>query len=283
MQRFQARAQALALLEKLWLLKRSALSGRVIYYHSVHPTTFHSQKPNEFRRQMAWLRERGYRSVRASQIPELAAGAETDRWVAITFDDGYRDNIECALPVLDDYGFTATFFVVGALVGTSPLSSSLGCNLYPDREMMTKQDLSHLANRGFEIGCHGLTHQLAAELATRSASSAAELFEYEVVEGRRLIEEAAGVPVTSFAYPNGQRGSFSTATRRVLARQGFRAGFTTIWGAKSHMKDALALPRCEISIHDSLEGFANKMLGRQDFRRPVHLLSKGAKRWGART
>ena len=101
---------------------------RVLAYHSVAPAQTNYCKtdirvdPPDFERQMAYL-ARHYRVLPLDEaIAKLTSGRSLPaKAVAITFDDGYRDNYEHAFPVLRRWGLPATFFVVSAAVsGRSP-------------------------------------------------------------------------------------------------------------------------------------------------------------------
>ena len=81
----------------------------------------------------------------------------SDREVLITFDDGYRDNIEIAAPILESFGFPACFFLTAGYVGT-------GRTFWWDAEkgheskLMSWAEAKQLVDRGFEVGAHTWSH-----------------------------------------------------------------------------------------------------------------------------
>src|SRR3954449_3582906 len=107
-----------------WLARgRPAQPGlRILFYHRVadEPDPL-AISPGRFRAQMDVLAEQGYRVVDVvSGAGLLARGEGLDRVVALSFDDGYRDVAENALPVLERHGFSATVFVAtGVIDGTA--------------------------------------------------------------------------------------------------------------------------------------------------------------------
>lgn len=93
----------------------------ILRYHSVSDEgTYRSPtialSPAAFERQMAYL-ARHYNVLPLSQLLARVSRDDMPRnGVAITFDDGYLDNIEFALPILQRYGLTATFFITSDAV-----------------------------------------------------------------------------------------------------------------------------------------------------------------------
>ena len=266
-------------LDALWSLRPNQLKPRIIYYHSVHPEAPYSHRPAQFDAQLAWLRKAGYRSL---TMREVCAGmydpskSPDAKWVAITFDDGYLDNFTHALPILQEHGFVATFFVIAGLVrqGT-PACSSEGKNLYPSRQMLTPKALGQMAAAGMEIGSHGLTHQLATAIAARSLDE----LEEELRQSINLLSSFTGEPVDSYAYPNGQIGSFDRTTIELTRRLRFKSASTTLWGPVGSRPDSQTLPRCEMNCDDTLGEFSAKMTGKRDYRYLIHRARKGANLW----
>ena len=265
----------------MWSLRVPSLSNRIIYYHSIHPTTPGSVEPRVFKSHLSWLKAKGFESMLVRDIP--AALRQPDKypspWVAITFDDGYQDNVEFALPVLTQVGFVATFFVVAGLVGRSAvLNSGKGHMLYEDRPMMTDRDLKRLCSEGMEIGSHTMTHRLITKVFDLGRNEA----EQELRLSKELLANITSRSIVSFAYPNGQRGAFSNSTRELVSEIGYSIAATTMWEIPAAGSDLLALPRCEISTRDTFDDFNAKMQGLRDYNRYVCLLLKRANLWNRR-
>lgn len=265
-------------IDTVWSIKRPYLPNRILYYHSVHPDALGSHRPEQFKSQLDWLQDHGYHSVLVRDIPTLLKESpfHSEPWVAITFDDGYRDNVEYALPILKDAGFVVTFFVVAGMVHNSkPASSNTGYRLYENRGMMTVQDLETLALEGMEIGSHGMTHRMATQVVEQSSGA----FLAELRESKKILEDASGCSVVSFSYPNGQRGAFSDATRRLLAETAYQVAVTTMWGHVTVRCDMLTLPRCEAANTDTLDEFAAKLHGMREYRALVNRIFDRSKVW----
>lgn len=169
---------------------------RVLMYHSISPSTApdpHALRvhPDRLDRQLAYLRRRGLRGVSAVEWLIAVDRGRAGRLVVLTFDDGYRDFVEHAMPILARHGMTASVYVV---------TGKLGAHSDWDKEsslpMMTADDCRAAATAGHEVGSHGSTH---ARL--RGADPAVRA--HETAESRRVLSEVLGADVPGFCFPYG--------------------------------------------------------------------------------
>src|SRR5437867_7058827 len=125
-------------------------------------------------------------------VHRLERGRELSRDLAITFDDGYRDNFENAAPVLEKLGLPATFFVVTRWIGTDIVP-------FWDEEQgvrhpwMTWDQVRGLHRKGFDVGAHTQTHVDLGRLPETEARQ-------EIIGSRLDLEAQLEAPVASFAY-----------------------------------------------------------------------------------
>lgn len=168
-------------------------TGPILMYHSVSvgDDPYNIQvSPDRLRQQLSLLRRLGYRGVSVEQL--LTPGKARERLIGLSFDDGYTDFLTTAMPILAEFDFTATVYMVaGCLGGTNTWDP-----LPPRRPLMTAADLRTVHAAGHEIGCHGMTHTALGEVAP-------DELPHEVRVSQRVLEEAIGVPVTGFCYPYG--------------------------------------------------------------------------------
>jgi peptidoglycan/xylan/chitin deacetylase (PgdA/CDA1 family) len=165
------------------------------------------------------LAARGYRGV---TFNEAVTSPQAPKALAITFDDAYRSVIELALPILSQAGFPATVFAPTDFVGTEEPMAWPGIDQWLESEHreelvpMSWEELDRLAQAGWEIGSHTLTHPRlpAVDQATLDA---------EVGESRREIERRLGRPCHSLSYPYGDHDG------RVVEAAG-RAGYAAAAG-----------------------------------------------------
>ncbi|MEU9392494.1 polysaccharide deacetylase family protein [Streptomyces sp. NPDC048324] len=159
--------------------------------------------PQRLREQLRWLRGRGLKGVSLTDLLTARARGRGRDLVALTFDDGYADFVDNALPALRRWGFGATLFVLpGRLGGTNAWDPD-----GPRKPLLTADGIRHAAAEGIEIGSHGLTH---VDLTTADDATLAS----EVHESRALLEELAGAPVSGFCYPYGSIDSRAVAAVR---------------------------------------------------------------------
>jgi peptidoglycan/xylan/chitin deacetylase (PgdA/CDA1 family)/glycosyltransferase involved in cell wall biosynthesis len=152
--------------------------------------------PAVFERQVRWMARKGYTGIcPADWVRWRCDGKDLPaKPVLLTFDDGYTDLVEHALPVLRRYGFGAVVFIVTGLVGrTNAWDEAHG---WGTLNLMTAEQIRHWATQGIEFGAHTRTH---TDLTTLPADKMAE----EVVGSRDDLARITGAPVTSFAYPYG--------------------------------------------------------------------------------
>ena len=205
-----------------------------LYYHRVGPFRDGAPRkmtvtPENFRAQMAAIA----RGAGAVSLDDAAAGKPG---VAITFDDGFRDCLEFALPELRARRFPAAFFIVAGLVGKT--DDWMRVTKHPPERLMDWDDLQRLRDEGFTIGSPTMTHTVV----TRE----------EVVESRRLLEERLGIPVRHFAYPRGEHTPDAVAWVRD-------AGDAAGWATKSGPDDPFTRRRLPVSASLSTLGFRFKL------------------------
>ncbi|MBX0329219.1 polysaccharide deacetylase family protein, partial [Oscillochloris sp. ZM17-4] len=190
-----------------------------------------SVTPAQLAAQLDWLRRAGYDTVQMSALAGCIRGESPcpARAVALTFDDGYMDAYTDAFPLLQQYGVTATFYIVSGFVGHDAY--------------MGWGEIRALRDAGMEIGAHSISH---IDLTTLSHDENVDQI------GRSGAEIAAqlGAPVRSFCYPAGQ---FNAEIAAITRERGYTSATTTI--QQGPQDDPFALPRLRIYGDMSQDGF----------------------------
>lgn len=189
----------------------------VLTYHSLDESDSPiSMSPQKFRWQMEYLRDRNWRTLTLKELLDgHACGGWPTRTLALTFDDGFTNFAEQALPILTACGFSATLFVVPDWIGRTNILPSQPRRM-PRLDVMDWETVGNVANAGIEIGAHSLTHPHLTHLTMDEAR-------HEIIESQRAIEDRIGRPVQAFAYPYGERSWML----EEIVRRHFRGGFGT--------------------------------------------------------
>jgi len=172
-------------------------------------------------------------------LEKLKNGESFQQEIAITFDDGYRNNHELAAPVLKTMNLPATFFVTTQFIGTEIVpwwDIELGVCL----EWMTWDQVRELHRLGFEIGSHTRTH---ADLGKVSKEEALN----ELVNSRKELEEQLSAPVSLFAYPYGRRDNMTEENRELVKVAGYSCCCSCFGGLNARGADPFILQRIPIS------------------------------------
>ncbi len=220
-------------------------SLRVLMYHKVNdipdnPTTV---PIGQFDEQMSQLRELGYPVVSVDDVLDYYAGHSSLPAGAtlISFDDGYLDVLENAVPVLAKHGYPAVLFVpVAYLQEAIPLPHE---RLLAQRGIANRtvdwSQLAELEAGGVRVESHGIAHQPLAEIELDEAVR-------EITISKLRLEEKLGRPVRSFAYVKGSEAHFRPVHVNLVKQAGYEVAFTSVSGANSADTDPLRLRRYNI-------------------------------------
>jgi peptidoglycan/xylan/chitin deacetylase (PgdA/CDA1 family) len=134
----------------------------------------------------------------AVMVREMRAGRKPPgKAVAITFDDGWRDNYVHALPIMGRYGFPVTVFLVSGRIGL--------------REYLGWPEIREMRAAGFGFGAHSVSHPRLTEIAPDDARG-------EIVGSKKAIEDGLGEEVSLFCYPY---GFFNRSVRHMVEEAGY--------------------------------------------------------------
>jgi peptidoglycan/xylan/chitin deacetylase (PgdA/CDA1 family) len=219
---------------------------RVLMYHKVNdlwpnPTTVPTAV---FAEQMELLPELGYVVVSLEQVRDhyVDGAALPEGAVLITFDDGYRDNLENALPVLQRHGYPAVLFVpVGFLDGgRRPLPHEESLHLLGVvNDTLDWGELAELEAGGVRIESHGIAHRPVSELEPAEALR-------EIALSKLRLEERLGRAVEAFAFVKGSQADFRPEHASLVQQAGYELAFTSVSGANGPATDRFRLRRYNV-------------------------------------
>jgi len=181
--------------------------------------------PTSFVWQMKMLSFMGYRGLSMSELEPYLMGCKRGKVVGITFDDGYCNNVENALPVLLDQGFTATCYGVSGFIG--------GTNIWDrgimfEKPLMSSRDWQRWLDAGMDVGSHTRSHAKLTELSDVEARA-------QIVDSKHELERAIGCEVRHFCYPY---GAFRAAHQQMVLESGYVTATSTHRG-RVHLGDDL--------------------------------------------
>jgi peptidoglycan/xylan/chitin deacetylase (PgdA/CDA1 family) len=218
---------------------------RVLMYHKVNdlwpnPT---SVPIAVFEEQMSLLGELGYTPVSLDAVRDnYVHGMQLPpRAVLITFDDGYRDNLENALPVLRRHGYPAVVFVpIGFLDDGRPLPHEESLRLLGIRnETLAWDELSEFEASGVRIESHGIGHRPVSELEPADATR-------EIALSKLRLEERLGREVEAYAFVKGSLADYRPEHASLVQQAGYKLAFTSVSGANGPDSDRFRLRRYNV-------------------------------------
>jgi peptidoglycan/xylan/chitin deacetylase (PgdA/CDA1 family) len=221
--------------------------------------------PQAFEAQLEYLVKHGFTTLTASAIAAaLATGAPLpERAVALTFDDGFADFHERVLPLLRQYGCTATLYVTTGWIADA---GRRGAGRRPGRMLTWSQIVEAAADR-IEIGAHSHAHPQLDQLGR-------EKLRAELTVSKRLLEDALGTSVTGLAYPFGYS---NVAVRRAVREAGYAHACAVVNAMASPQHDPFALPRLTVKASTGEGAFAHAVRGQglSEIYRVDRMLTKG--------
>jgi peptidoglycan/xylan/chitin deacetylase (PgdA/CDA1 family) len=217
----------------------------VLMYHKVNDLEGNSVTVpvSQFEEQMAQLAELGYTAVSLDDVLAYYLDRKPlpPQAVLITFDDGYGDNLENAVPILQRYGHPAVLFVpIGYLGGRRPLphDEHLAARGIVNR-ILDWSELDELERAGVTVESHGIGHRPLADLEVDEAVR-------EITLSKLRLEDALGRPVRAFAYVKGSEAHYRPVHLSLLRQAGYDVAFTSISGGNGPRTDPLQLHRYNV-------------------------------------
>jgi peptidoglycan/xylan/chitin deacetylase (PgdA/CDA1 family) len=232
----------------------------VLMYHSVSdaptaPTRALSVRPGMFGAQLCHLRLQGFTGLTFGELAQRRRTGQPlpARPVVITFDDGYADLAEEALPKLIEQGFPATVFVT---TGWLRDAGRYAAGTAPGR-MLSWGQLAELSAAGVEVAAHTHSHPQLDQISPARLRN-------ELDDSKRLLEDRLGRPVCSLAYPYG----YSSKRVRTVARElGYLQAAAVANATAASTCDPFRVPRLTIRQSTSSARFAWTVHGK---RIPLH-------------
>ena len=208
----------------------------IVFYHRIADQHLNdwTMTNDQFTQQINWFQERFDLVDLAECQRRIASGRNTRPTLSITFDDGYAENCEHALPMLLERKIPVTYFVAGQTHDQQPFPHDVasGAPLAPN----TMESILAMTSAGIEIGAHTRTH---ADLGNLTDP---EQIVDEVLTATRDLEALINQPIRYFAFPFGQFENLNDDVFHMLRRAGIEGvcsaygGWNTIGGDAFHLQ-----------------------------------------------
>lgn len=166
----------------------------ILVYHVIRPSYEDdsaevkaiAHTPETFDAQLLYLRSAGYHVISLSQLENhFSLGVPLpSKPIVITFDDGWKDQMMYAFPILNKYHYPATFFVFTNAIGR--------------KAFLSWSDIDTIRKEGYTIGSHTRSHPYLTHVSDPAALAD------EIAGSKRVLEAHLHTPITQFAYPFGQ-------------------------------------------------------------------------------
>ncbi len=216
----------------------------ILMYHYVSPLTVDADpyrreltvEPSLFSAHMAHLQANGYTTLSLVELHNaLVAGWPLpEKPIILTFDDGYRDHYDWVFPILKEYGFRATFFIITGYMDAG----------YP--QYLSWAQAKEMQDAGMQIESHSKHH---SDLRERFYDD----WVYEMLGSYESIKDHLGEAPRAFSYPS---GSYDEDVMAVLASIPYHLAVTTELGNWHSADDLLTLKRLRIYGNMPVENFA---------------------------
>jgi len=217
-----------------------------------------SVPPELFEQHLAYLKEQGYQTISLDDLTYyLAQGRpfpSDGKPILITFDDGYLDNYQNALPLLQKYGFTGVFFVVTELAERASAGMIAPDGLRYADVYMTWDQLRAMTAAGMDVECHARVHEDLTE-------NDDERLIWQVLGCREMIESHLGRRPRYVAYPS---GIYDERVALTFASDGYWGGITTQQGVQQDSSRPFELKRLRVRSTTTTEQLAELLAWKEE-------------------
>jgi peptidoglycan/xylan/chitin deacetylase (PgdA/CDA1 family) len=211
----------------------------VLLYHTISAETARfATDPAAFADHLDAVVDDGRRARTIAELVDMPP--DTGPAVVVTFDDGYADNLEIALPMLEQRGIPATIFVTTSYID--------GGAAAPGR-MLSPAGLRELHDAGVEVASHGCRHVSFPRLARSDIRN-------ELRSSKAWLEDIIGAQVVSFAYPHGHH---DRRCREEAIAAGYRSASIVMNAVGRPEDDPFAIARLTVERHHDRDDVATML------------------------
>ena len=208
--------------------------------------------PKLFKLQMWLLKVFGFKGLSMGELQPYLVGEKQGKVVGITFDDGFKNNLVEALPILKKNGFSATCYIISQNIGGIN-HWDLGKGI-DENPLMDENEIKEWIDSGMEIGSHTQNHVRLAEIDIETATK-------EITQSKFDLEKQFNCPVEHFCYPY---GSYNNEIVAISKRAGYSTATTVSRGRAKSGDNLFTLPRIPITHRTFVHLFLMKILSKYE-------------------
>lgn len=208
-----------------------------------------------FRKHLEYLKENNYEVITFKDLKKISwrnRFNSNKKYIIITFDDGYVDNYELAFPILKEFNFKATIFLMAESTYNEWDVKSSNEKIFP---LMTRDMIMEMQNYGIEFGAHTFNHPKLNKISN-------ENIEHQVVDCKKILEEKIDSNIITFAYPYGLLNDYA---KKMAEKAGYDFAVATDSGTVCLSDDLFQIRRIAIFPNTNLRSFKRKVKGNYNF------------------
>lgn len=208
-----------------------------------------------FKKHLQYLKDKNYTVITFKDLDKIGwrNRFEKDRkYIILTFDDGYKDNYDLAFPILKEFNFKATIFLMGSLTYNEWDVKAGGERKF---SLMSVEMIKEMQDYGIEFGAHTFNHPKINTLSN-------EEIEHQIVDVKKPLEEKIGKEIITFAYPYGILNDYA---KEMAKKAGYTFALATDSGSVCLSDDLYQIRRIAIFPNTNLFSFKRKIAGNYNF------------------
>ncbi len=208
-----------------------------------------------FKKHLQYLKDKNYTVITFKDLDKIGWRNRFEKgkkYIILTFDDGYKDNYDLAFPILKEFNFKATIFLMGSLTYNEWDVKAGGERKF---SLMSVEMIKEMQDYGIEFGAHTFNHPKLNTLSN-------EEIEHQIVDVKKPLEEKIGKEIITFAYPYGILNDYA---KEMAKKAGYTFALATDSGSVCLSDDLYQIRRIAIFPNTNLFSFKRKVAGNYNF------------------
>jgi peptidoglycan/xylan/chitin deacetylase (PgdA/CDA1 family) len=223
--------------EPKWVKSETPIAFPILMYHHIADVVDGNTlfvPADEFKMEMETLKKAGYYTLSPDEAYRVLTTNEkpADKIIWLTFDDGYKNARDTAMPILTELGMKGSFFIITGMIG--------------NEDKVTNDMLLEMkANPLMSFGSHTVNHPDLEFSSTEAATA-------ELGDSKQTLDKLLNQSISVICYPAGR---YNTETASLAEMAGYKLGLTTNPGLASSDNGLFALNRVRVAYGNTADSF----------------------------